>query len=123
MSALVDLQYLGPESRVEQEITGKVLVYSKVIRTICNSMHESRRKLSGWSNYTMPIISLLIRALSIDNNDLGSVIKVNLCYFELRKIIFKVEFLLIIPFKVEFFLRRILVHEKKLDFYLSRITT
>jgi hypothetical protein len=43
-------------------------------------------------------------ALSIDNNDLVSVIKVNLGYFELRKTILNGEFLLIIP--LEFLLFR-----------------
>ncbi len=83
------------DQRVEQEIKGKVLVDSNVFRTLGNPLSQLRRKLSGRPNYTMPIISKT-RALSIDNNDLGSVIKVNLCYFELRKIISKVEFLHII---------------------------
>ncbi len=43
----------------------------------------------------------------LNYNVLESIIKVNLWYFELRKIIFKVEFLLIIPLKVEFLLQKV----------------
>ncbi len=50
--------------------------------------------------------STLLRHFSdkLNNNDFESVIKVHLCYFELRKIILKVEFLLIIHFKEGFLL-------------------
>ncbi len=48
----------------------------------------------------------LIKSFIDKLDDIGSVIKVNLCYFELRKIIFKVEFLLNIPFKEEFLLKK-----------------
>ncbi len=41
----------------------------------------------------------------LNNDDFWSVIKDNLGYFELRKTILKVEFLLIIPLKIEFLLK------------------
>ena len=96
LSALVDLQYLRPESRARDN---RESVGVKQINSC--SMQLSHIQGENWvDGQTIPC--QLFRRLEHRQQRF----RISHFVFELHKIIFKVEFLLIIPLKVEFLLKK-----------------